>query len=191
MSSTAGKLSQLSQERQKQFSSPTLTEEGLISLMDQFVQWAQFHFFAFAFNIILLLWDQPSSHWTLYARWFSVNIVDVLVLVILTELFPRDVKDGVHKDKGWSNSGESQCCTSSWHFHSTLILICYFIVEPNSMYRAWHWHLPNHHWKVKLVQWKAKKVNWPKILAQSGKWLSSVWKIVVSDRKLNCAKGCY
>jgi len=38
VSSTAGKLSQLSQELQKQFSSPTLTEEGLISLMDQFVQ---------------------------------------------------------------------------------------------------------------------------------------------------------
>ena len=38
MSSTAGRLSQLSEELQKKFSSPTLTEEVLISLMDQFVQ---------------------------------------------------------------------------------------------------------------------------------------------------------
>ena len=38
MSSTAGKLSQLSQELQKKFSSSTLTEEGLITLLDQFVQ---------------------------------------------------------------------------------------------------------------------------------------------------------
>ncbi|XP_078376614.1 carbonyl reductase [NADPH] 1-like isoform X2 [Oculina patagonica] len=53
VSSTAGRLSQLSEELQKKFSSPTLTEEGLISLMNQFVQ---------------------------------------------------DVKDGVHKDKGWSNT---------------------------------------------------------------------------------------
>ena len=38
MSSTAGRLSQLSQELQKKVSSPTLTEEGLISLLDQFIQ---------------------------------------------------------------------------------------------------------------------------------------------------------
>lgn len=63
VSSTAGKLSQLSQELQKKFSSPTLTEEGLISLMDQFVQWA--FLVLFFFNIILLLISQPLSHFLL------------------------------------------------------------------------------------------------------------------------------
>jgi len=53
VSSMACRLSQVSEEWQKKFRSPILTEEELISLMDQFVQ---------------------------------------------------DVKDGVHKKKGWSNS---------------------------------------------------------------------------------------
>lgn len=53
VSSTAGRLAQVSEELQKKFKDVTLTEEVLISLMDQFVQ---------------------------------------------------DVKDGVHKEKGWSNS---------------------------------------------------------------------------------------
>lgn len=33
-------------------------------------------------------------------------MLDDLVLVILIVLFFRDVKDGVYKDKGWSNLGE-------------------------------------------------------------------------------------
>lgn len=53
VSSMASKLSQVSEEWQNKFRSPTLTEEELISLLDQFV---------------------------------------------------KDVKDGVHKEKGWSNS---------------------------------------------------------------------------------------
>lgn len=53
VSSRAGRLAQVSKEIQEKFTSPTLTEEGLVSLLDQFVQ---------------------------------------------------DVKDGVHKQKGWSNS---------------------------------------------------------------------------------------
>ena len=38
MSSTGGRLAQLSEEFQNKFSSQTLTEDSLISLMDQFVQ---------------------------------------------------------------------------------------------------------------------------------------------------------
>ncbi|XP_029200429.1 carbonyl reductase [NADPH] 1-like [Acropora muricata] len=53
VSSMASRLAQVSEEWQKKFRSTTLTEEELVSLMDQFV---------------------------------------------------RDVKDGVHKSKGWSNS---------------------------------------------------------------------------------------
>ena len=39
MSSHLGGLSQLSEELQKKFSSPSLTEEGLVKLMDQFLQY--------------------------------------------------------------------------------------------------------------------------------------------------------
>ena len=39
ISSHLGGLSQLSEELQKQFSSPSLTEEGLVKLMDQFLQY--------------------------------------------------------------------------------------------------------------------------------------------------------
>lgn len=53
VSSMASRLSQVSEEWQKKFRSPTLTEKELVSFMD---------------------------------------------------LFVRDVKDGVHKEKGWSNS---------------------------------------------------------------------------------------
>lgn len=38
-SSHLGGLSQLSEELQKKFSSPLLTEEGLVKLMDQFLQY--------------------------------------------------------------------------------------------------------------------------------------------------------
>lgn len=38
MSSRAGRLAQVSKEIQEKFTSPTLTEEDLISLLDQFVQ---------------------------------------------------------------------------------------------------------------------------------------------------------
>ena len=38
MSSTAGRLAQVSEELQKKFKDVTLTEEALSSLMDQFVQ---------------------------------------------------------------------------------------------------------------------------------------------------------
>ena len=44
MSGTFGCLAQLSEELQKKFSSPILTEDGLISLMDQFVQIVIFFF---------------------------------------------------------------------------------------------------------------------------------------------------
>lgn len=39
ISSHLGGLSQLSEELQKKFSSPSLTEEGLVKLMDQFLQY--------------------------------------------------------------------------------------------------------------------------------------------------------
>lgn len=39
ISSHLGGLSQLSEELQKKFSSPLLTEEGLVKLMDQFLQY--------------------------------------------------------------------------------------------------------------------------------------------------------
>ena len=44
--------------------------------------------------------------------------------------------------------------------------------------------------KISSVE-SCKKVNWPNILARSGKWLSTVWKEVVGDRKLNDTKSCY
>ena len=39
ISSHLGGLSQLSEELQKKFSSPSLTEEGLVKFMDQFLQY--------------------------------------------------------------------------------------------------------------------------------------------------------
>ena len=43
ISSHLGGLSQLSEELQNKFSSPSLTEEGLVKLMDQFLQYVDMY----------------------------------------------------------------------------------------------------------------------------------------------------
>ena len=59
MSSTGGRLAQVSEEWQKKFASPSLTEEELISYMDQFVQYV---FASFCYISGKLLWKSSCEY---------------------------------------------------------------------------------------------------------------------------------